>query len=71
VAARCTAPASSGTNIRGSAHVPGGDPISTSGGGVAYPRGTTANTVNVDTSLNQAGLLGDKAWIALLTASLH
>jgi phospholipid/cholesterol/gamma-HCH transport system substrate-binding protein len=71
VAARCTAPASTGVNIRGSAHVPGGDPISTSGGGVAYPRGTTANTVNVDTSLNQAGLLGDKAWIALLTASLH
>jgi phospholipid/cholesterol/gamma-HCH transport system substrate-binding protein len=71
VAARCTAPASSGVNIRGSAHVPGGDPISTEGGGVAYPRGTTANTVNVDTSLNRAGLLGDKAWIALLTASLH
>jgi phospholipid/cholesterol/gamma-HCH transport system substrate-binding protein len=71
VAARCTAPASSGTNIRGSAHVPGGDPISTSGGGVAYPRGTTANTVTVDTGLNQAGLLGDKAWLAMLTESLH
>ncbi len=75
VAARCTAPPSSGTNVRGSANVPGGDPISTSGGGVAYPRGTTANTegntVSVDTGLNQAGLLGDKAWIALLTNSLH
>jgi phospholipid/cholesterol/gamma-HCH transport system substrate-binding protein len=71
VAARCTAPASSGTNIRGSAHVPGGDPISTSGGGVAYPRATTANTVTVDTSLNAAGVLGDQAWVAVLTAGLH
>ncbi len=71
VAAHCTAPVSSGTNIRGSAHVPGGDPISTSGGGVAYPRGTTANTIRVGTSLNKAGLLGDKSWVAILTASLN
>lgn len=43
VATRCTAPLSSGTNVRGSAHVPGGDPISVSGGGFAYPRVATAN----------------------------
>jgi phospholipid/cholesterol/gamma-HCH transport system substrate-binding protein len=43
VAARCTAPLSSGTNVRGSAHVPGGDPISVSGGGYAYPRVATKN----------------------------
>ena len=44
VAAHCTAPASSGINVRGSANVPGGDPISATGGGVAYPRATTENT---------------------------
>jgi phospholipid/cholesterol/gamma-HCH transport system substrate-binding protein len=71
VAAHCSAPASSGVNVRGSANVPGGDPISTMGGGVAYPRGTTDNTVRVDTSLDRAGLLGDKAWVAALTVSLH
>jgi phospholipid/cholesterol/gamma-HCH transport system substrate-binding protein len=71
VAAHCTAPASSGTNVRGSANVPGGDPISTSGGGVAYPRGTTQNTIHVGTRLDSAGALGDKAWLAILTSSLH
>ena len=79
VAARCSAPESSGVNVRGSANVPGGDPISASGGGVAYPRGTTENTVNKSvtttytpsTRLNQAGILGDKAWIAFLTSALH
>lgn len=43
VAARCTAPLSSGTNVRGSAHVPGGDPISISGGGYAYPDVVSSN----------------------------
>ena len=71
VAAHCTAPVSSGTNVRGSANVPGGDPISTMGGGVAYPRGTTDNTVRVGTSLDKAGLLGDDAWVAMLTDGLH
>ncbi|MGH8860784.1 MAG: MCE family protein [Jatrophihabitantaceae bacterium] len=71
VAAHCTAPASSGVNVRGSANVPGGDPISASGGGVAYPRGTTQNTVELSTRLNGAGILGDKAWIAYLGAALH
>ena len=71
VAAHCTAPVSSGTNVRGSANVPGGDPISASGGGVPYPRGVTASTVNVGTSLNNAGLLADNSWEAILTDSLH
>ena len=71
VAAHCTAPVSSGTNVRGSANVPGGDPISTSGGGVAYPRGTTQNTIHVGTRLDSAGALGDKAWLAILSSSLH
>ena len=41
VAAHCSAPQSSGVNVRGAQNVPGGDPISTAGGGVAYPRATT------------------------------
>jgi phospholipid/cholesterol/gamma-HCH transport system substrate-binding protein len=70
-AAHCTAPVSSGTNVRGSANVPGGDPISTAGGGVAYPRVTTANTVRVGDVNNAAAVLGDRSWIAILTDGLH
>ena len=57
-------------NPRGSAHVPGGDPMTTGGGGIAYPRVTTANTVRVgdDTSAPQ---LGDKSWLAILTDGVH
>ena len=71
VAAHCSAPVSSGTNVRGSANVPGGDPISATGGGVAYPKATTDNTLNVGTSLNGAGVLADDSWVAVLTDSLH
>lgn len=72
VAAVCTAPLSSGSNVRGSAHVPGGDPVSASGGGYAYPRVTTANTVRVSgNSLYGAAALGDRSWLAILTNSLN
>lgn len=71
VGAHCSAPESSGVNVRGSQNVPGGDPISDSGGGVAYPRVTTGNTVELNTRLNGAGILGDKAWVAYLGAALH
>ncbi|PZS34115.1 MAG: ABC transporter substrate-binding protein [Pseudonocardiales bacterium] len=70
-AAHCTAPVGSGTNVRGSANVPGGDPISTTGGNYAYPRVTTANTVRVGDMGNAAALLGDRSWIAILTDGLH
>jgi len=70
-AARCTAPVSSGTNVRGSANIPGGDPISTAGGGKAYPRVTTANTVRVGDVGNSGAILGDRSWIAILTDGLH
>ena len=69
VAARCTAPVSSGTNVRGSAHVPGGDPISVSGGGYAYPRVLTKNTVG--NTLQKPSALGDASWLTLLTDGLH
>jgi phospholipid/cholesterol/gamma-HCH transport system substrate-binding protein len=70
-AAHCSAPVSSGTNVRGSANVPGGDPISTAGGDVAYNRATTANTLTIGTSLSAASLLGDKSWLAILTTALN
>lgn len=71
VAAHCSASQSSGVNVRGAQNVPGGDPLSASGGTVAYPRGITHNTVVLSTRLNQAGILGDKAWVAYLTSALH
>jgi len=75
VGVHCTAPLSSGTNVRGAAHVPGGDPISTSGGNVAYPRVDTLNVLGstqaVGTGLMHAGGLGNSSWLALLTDSLH
>jgi len=73
VAARCTAP-NTGKNaksVRGSAHVPGGDPISLSGGGYAYPRTVTDNTLRVGTALPTSDTLGDASWVGLVTDSLH
>ena len=69
VTAQCTAPVSSGTNIRGSSQVPGGDPISVSGAGYAYPRVLTKNTVS-DT-LQKPSALGDASWLTLLTDGVH
>ncbi|HEV7203618.1 MAG TPA: MCE family protein [Jatrophihabitans sp.] len=69
VGARCTAPVSSGTNVRGSANIPGGDPISTAGGGYAYPRVVTSNLIG--TSLTRSSSLGDASWLTLLTDALH
>ena len=69
VSAKCTATVASGTNIRGSAHVPGGDPISVSGGGYAYPRVLTDNTLG--STLQQPSALGDASWLTLLTDGLH
>jgi phospholipid/cholesterol/gamma-HCH transport system substrate-binding protein len=84
VAAQCTAPASSGTNVRGSANVPGGDPISLSGGGYAYPRVTTQNvtgapkaasvgatSVQVGPALAKSSALGDGSFVALMTDAVQ
>jgi phospholipid/cholesterol/gamma-HCH transport system substrate-binding protein len=70
VAARCTAPVSSGVNVRGSANVPGGDPISIPGNVPAYPRVDTSNVL-VGTTLQNAYLLGSHSWEPILTAALH
>jgi phospholipid/cholesterol/gamma-HCH transport system substrate-binding protein len=73
VSARCTAPTtgSNAKNVRGSANVPGGDPVSVSGGGVAYPRVTTQNTLRVGSALPTSATLGDGSWMGLVTAALH
>jgi phospholipid/cholesterol/gamma-HCH transport system substrate-binding protein len=73
VAAHCTAPATgpNGKQVRGSAHVPGGDPISLSGGGYAYPRTVTKNLLRVGHALPTTETLGDGSWVALVTDSLH
>jgi phospholipid/cholesterol/gamma-HCH transport system substrate-binding protein len=73
VSARCTAPAtgSNGKSVRGSQHVPGGDPISLSGGGYAYPRTVTSNTLRVGAALPTSATLGDASWIGLVTDALH
>ena len=71
VGAHCTAPVSSGTNVRGSANVPGGDPISTSGAGTVYPRGASANTLRIGTALNSSVLPSDLSWYAVLTNALN
>ena len=73
VTARCTAPASGPgyKNVRGSANVPGGDPISTGGGGIAYPRVTTKNTVRVGPSLRSSTSLGESGYLGMLTNGLH
>jgi hypothetical protein len=73
VAAHCTAPNTGphATSVRGSNHVPGGDPISVSGGGYAYPRTVTKNLLRVGSSLPTTTALGDGSWVSLVTDSLH
>ncbi len=77
-AARCTAPATGADakNIRGSANIPGGDPVSVSGGNYAYPRVVTDNLkagtpISVGTSLVQPVKIGDASWMTLVTDGLH
>lgn len=70
VSAHCTAPVSSGTSVRGSANVPGGDPISDSGGGYAYPRVLTQNTIGT-ALLDPSKHSSDNSSMALLTDGLH
>jgi phospholipid/cholesterol/gamma-HCH transport system substrate-binding protein len=70
VAARCTAPIVTGSNVRGSAHVPGGDPVSESGGGAPYPRVATSNLM-VGRDLQGPTLSGAQSWKAILTDALH
>jgi phospholipid/cholesterol/gamma-HCH transport system substrate-binding protein len=71
-AARCTLPRGNPSMVRGAQNVPGGDPVSTSGGGTVYPRASTENILTIGGS-SAAGpaVLGDRSWLTLLTAGLH
>ena len=73
VSVRCTAPnfGPHAKSVRGSANVPGGDPISLSGGGYAYPRTVTKNMLRVGPALPTTETLGDGSWVPLVTDSLH
>ena len=71
VAAHCTAPSSSGVNVRGSANVPNPPPLATGGGAVAYPRVATQNTLQIGDAPARAAVLGDRSWIGILTAALN
>lgn len=73
VTVHCTAP-NTGPNakqVRGSANVPGGDPISLSGGGRVYPRTVTANTLRIGSAIPTSATLGDASWLALVSDALH
>lgn len=63
--AHCDEPASSGIGVRGSQNVPGGDPISTPNSSVSD------SAIEVGPSFDNASVLGDKSWEAILTASLN
>jgi phospholipid/cholesterol/gamma-HCH transport system substrate-binding protein len=65
-AAHCTAPLDSGVNVRGSANIPGGDPISVPGHVPAYPRPATS-----DVLLHGGGIAGTPDWLAVLTGALN
>ena len=69
----CTAPNTGpdAKSVRGSAHVPGGDPLSFTGGGYVYPRTVTKNMLRVGTALPTTETLGDGSWVSLVTDSLH
>ncbi|MGI8667607.1 MAG: MCE family protein [Jatrophihabitans sp.] len=70
--ARCSVPRGSVTEVRGAQNAPGGDPVTTGGGGSVYPRVVPqTNTVQLGGSMAGAGLLADNSWLPLLTGPLH
>jgi len=70
--AQCTLPRGNPSSVRGAQNAPGGDPVSTAGGGTVYPRASTSNTVLVGgSSVPSAAVLGDKSWLTLLTDGLN
>ena len=77
-AAQCTLPLGSATDVQGAQHAPGGDPVTTGGGGTVYPRSVPASTSGVQSvrtvqlggSMGSSGVLGDDSWLPLLTGGL-
>ncbi|MDQ1739619.1 MAG: phospholipid/cholesterol/gamma-HCH transport system substrate-binding protein [Pseudonocardiales bacterium] len=70
--ARCAMPRGSVTSVRGAQNTPGGDPVTTGGGGTVFPRAVTQPaTVTLGGSMAGAGLLADNSWLPLLTGGLR
>ncbi len=71
--ARCAMPRGSVTSVRGAQNAPGGDPVTTGGGGTVFPRAVPARpaTVQLGGSMAASGLLADNSWLPLLTAGLR
>ena len=76
-AAQCTLPLGSTTDVRGAQHAPGGDPVTTGGGGTVYPRVPSSTsgvqsvqTVQLGGSMGSSAVLGDNSWLPLLTGGL-
>ncbi|MDQ1733207.1 MAG: phospholipid/cholesterol/gamma-HCH transport system substrate-binding protein [Pseudonocardiales bacterium] len=76
--ARCTLPRGSASSVRGAQNAPGGDPISSSGGGTAYPRtvpgsasaGPSVSSILLGGSAAGSQVLADDSWLPLLTGGL-
>jgi phospholipid/cholesterol/gamma-HCH transport system substrate-binding protein len=70
--AHCALPRGSVTSVRGAQNAPGGDPITSGGGGTVFPRAATRPAVvQLGGSMAQAGLLADNSWLPLLTGGLR
>jgi phospholipid/cholesterol/gamma-HCH transport system substrate-binding protein len=71
--AHCSLPRGSTSNVRGAQNAPGGDPMSTSGGGTVYPRAVPGadRWMAIGGTTATAGLLADNSWMPLLTGGLH
>jgi len=72
-AAQCTLGPGNVTSVRGAQHAPGGDPVSTAGGGTVYPRvmPTVGTWVPIGGTMDSAPILGDESWLPLLTGGLR
>ncbi len=68
-AAKC-ATSDPDVNVRGSANVPGGDPVYTGGDTRAYPAVVTGDTVSVGTTGTTPVQTGDQSWVTFLTDGL-
>jgi phospholipid/cholesterol/gamma-HCH transport system substrate-binding protein len=70
--ARCTLPRGSASSVRGAQNAPGGDPVTSGGGGTVFPRAVAQQgVVQLGGSMAGAGLLADNSWLPLLTGGLR
>ena len=70
-AAHCNAPPATGTDVRGSQNVPGGDPMYTGGGNRAYPSVVPSGAMQIGPISPTPTAAGDTSWITVLTGGLY